>query len=105
MDRVNEGSTAYLTITLKDADGDLATPVSLRYRIDCLTTGQQVRDWTALSAASQVTVTLTIADNDVLAPTANSEEVRRVTVEASYGDTDKTTAEFDYVVRNLSGVA
>jgi len=100
---VNEGSTAYLTVTLLDKDGAQAAPSALSYQIDDVTTGTTVRSATALAAAAQVEITLAPTDNAIQTAT-NKRERRRVTVQASYGAGDALNAEYDYIVRNLSGV-
>ena len=103
---VNEGTSSWLTVSFKDKAGALAAPVAVNYRIDCLTTDTMVRDWTPVGTPlSVVEIALTSDDNDIITP-ANPVETRRVTIEAIYGigDTDKATSEYDYVVRNLTGI-
>lgn len=102
-DQVNEGNAAWLTATLRDKAGNLATPSSATYRIDCLTTGEEVRDTTALSAASEMEIALTIADTAIVNE-GNSIELKRVTVIGVYGDGDEVKAQYDFNVKNLSGV-
>ena len=50
MERVNEKSTAYLAVTFRDKAGTAQAPVTASYRIDDVTTGQQVRDDTDIDA-------------------------------------------------------
>lgn len=103
MDRVNEKSTSYLTVSFLDKDGAAATPASVSYRIDCLTTGAAIRGDTSASAASAVTITLTPDDNTLQAQT-NASERRRVTVTGTYGASDAVREQFDYEVLNLGVV-
>ena len=97
---VNESSTAYLTVACRDKAGALATPVSLSYRIDCVTTGEAVRATTFVTPGSEVEITLTPADTAIQAQ-ENISELRRVTVIAGYGVSDQVTADYDFLVRNL----
>lgn len=100
---VNEGSTAYLTVTFRDKSGALAAPSSLSYRIDCLITGQVVRADTALTPADTVEITLTPADMAIITA-SNSRETKRVTVKAGYGASDAVNGEYELIVKNLGGV-
>lgn len=97
---VNEQSTAYLTVEFRDKAGDLQAPSSARYRVDCPAPSSELRAWTALGAASSVEIELNAEDNTMVNGN-RPYELRRVTVEATYGADDKLVAEFDYRVRNL----
>lgn len=106
MNQINEKSTGYVTVTFRDKAGAAAMPTAVTYRIDCLTTGQQVRDWTATAPAAAVELVITPAENAILVD-ANSREQRRITVVAAYGpgDADQCTADVDYLVANLKFVS
>lgn len=101
---VNEGSTAYVTATFRNKAGAVALPTAVTYRIDCITSGQQVRNTTTAEAATSVEITLTPADNVILDPRRNR-ELRRVTVTGTYGESDAVREQYDYWVRNLSQVS
>lgn len=103
-DIVNEGSTAYVTLTLKDKAGSLAAPASLTYSLHCLTTGLALREDVALTPGSQVEITLTPADN-AIQNAANKYETKVLTVKAGYGAADALNAEYEYQVVNLWGAA
>ena len=47
MERVNEQSTAYLTVSFRDKAGALATPAAISYRVDDEATRTQIRGDTA----------------------------------------------------------
>lgn len=100
---VNEGTTAYLTVTFKDKAGANAAPASATYRIDCLTTGAAIKATTPLSAGASVEITLTKTDNRIVTA-ANVREQRRVTVVGTYGADDQVQHEYDYDVLNLKFV-
>jgi hypothetical protein len=103
MSTVNEGSSADFVVSFRDADGDLAVPTAVRYRIDCMTTGAQIKDWTSLSAASSVTVPMTPTEN-VMQSESNSRETRRVTIEASYAAADKIVDFEEFTLANSMGL-
>ena len=104
MERVNEKSTAYLTVTFRDKAGAAQAPASARYRIDDVATGQQVRDDTDIDApGSTVELRLEVEDNTLKNAIAAAEQ-RRVTVVAEYGAGDAVRAEYIYEVVNLVGV-
>lgn len=100
---VNEGSTAYLTVTFLDKDGNQAAPTSITYRIDCLTTGTQVKGDTVVTPAAQVEITLG-ADDNAIQDQTNENEERLVTIEASYGASDGVKDSYRYILRNLKKV-
>ena len=100
---VPQRTTAYLTVTFRAKDGVAVAPESVDYRIDCLTTSTAIKASTAVSPAATVEIVLSADDNDIVDET-NTREARRVTVTAVYGAGDEANDEFDYAVKNLSGV-
>lgn len=99
---VNEQSICYIRATYEDREGVPTTPLSLRYRIDCLTNQAAVLDWTDIEPQAVNEVVITSAQNRIL-NTSNVEEVRQVTVEATGADGPVIETE-TYRVRNLLGV-
>ncbi len=105
MKRVNEKSTAYLTVTFRDKAGAAQAPATARYRIDDVATGEQVRAEEEISSPDgTIELRLEVGDNTLLNAIAKTEQ-RRVTVVAEYGAGDAVTAEFIYEVVNLAGVS
>lgn len=96
---INEGSSSELVVAFVDENGLPSAPSDVVYRVDCATTGQQVRNETTVTPADTITISLIGADTDIITET-NASERRRVTVIARYG-TQTLTGEYDYVVRNL----
>lgn len=103
MQRVNEGTTAYLTVSFLDKAGSASAPSAVSYRIDCLTSGAAIKGATSVSAASSVEITLSAVDNALQAQT-NPRERRRVTVTGTYGATDAVIDQYDYDVVNLRAI-
>ncbi len=84
-------------------DGAASTPVSARYRIECLTTQKTVRDWTEITPAQEVTITVTSSDN-AIQHSRNKEERKLIVIQSNY-DTDTQKSEtLEWSVRNLQGV-
>lgn len=100
MKRVNEGSSALLTVGFFDADDTPAVPQSVEYRIDCVETGEQIRDWVSLSPAPEISISLTAEDNASM-QTGRSVEQHEVTVRAGYGSAQYLTDRYKYEVANL----
>jgi hypothetical protein len=104
MERVNEKSTAYLSVTFRDKAGAAQAPATATYRIDDVTGGENVRAETEIpSPGSTVELTLSVADNTLKNGAAAAEQ-RRVTVTANYGADDAVRSEYIYEVVNLAGV-
>jgi hypothetical protein len=99
--RVNEGTTCYLQVDLKDKANVVQAPNSVTYRIDCLTTGTVVRADTSVAPAASIEIVLTPADTAIHDPTNEIEE-KRVAGRAVYGVNDAVTFEFFYSVRRMS---
>lgn len=99
---VNEGSTHWLTLEFLDKAGVAAVPTTVRLRIDCLTTNTIIRAPADLAGvAATMELVLSATDNRIV-DQANPQERRRVTVKSTFGVGDEMTAEYDFVVANLS---
>lgn len=98
----NEGSSLHLVVRFFGYVGLPDVPTSVIYRIDCLTTGEEVLTDTPLTpVAAVMEVEITPEENRILG--ANSLEHRRVTFVAAYGFGEAKTEQFDYQIRNLGG--
>ena len=100
---VNENSTSWLDVAFLDKDGDPATPSSVTYRVDCLSSGTVIRADTGITAASEVEIVLTPGDNAIVDQDHRVEK-RLVTVTATFGAGDQHVSEYVYLVRNLKKV-
>ena len=102
---INERTTAWLTLAFFDELGNAVAPSSATYSINCLTSGNNVLPSTVLGAlATVMTIAITSAQNAMQNP-ANLQEFRRLTIAVTYGDGAETTAEYDYVVKNLNFIS
>lgn len=97
---INENSTAYLTVTFKDKNGVLVTPTTVTWKAHDKLTGTVLQAVTSLVAASTIEITIPHTVNVLLDP-AHPKEVRVVTIEAVYDDTQHINAQYEYAVQNL----
>lgn len=100
MFKINERTTGYVQTSLYNAQDQLEAPVSLTYRIDCLTTGEAIKADTALPVSSVVSVTLSPEDTRIINQ-RNTQEKRRITFRAGYGASDELNDTVDFIVKNL----
>lgn len=101
--KYNEGQSATITITFQDDDGTIVTPTTARYRIDCLTTKQEVRDWTTITPASTVTIAITPSDNAIISD-RNDTERKQMVIQTDHGTDDQAVEYSEWTVKNLQGV-
>jgi hypothetical protein len=97
---VNEFSSAVLAFAFTGTTGAPVVPQSLKYRVDCLTSGQAVRGMTTVPPLADVQIVLTPDDNTIRVPGHNTER-RLVTLVATAPGGEQSTLEVQYTVRNL----
>lgn len=103
MKQYNEQTSGQVAVTFRDSSGTLATPTSVSYRIDCLTTGASVRASAALTPASSITIGLTPSDTTIVGAN-NAYEIKSITVTSAYAGSEGATQEMQYSVVNLRNV-
>lgn len=79
-------------------------PTTAHYRVDCLTTGQQITDWTALSAAASIEITITATETQILEDSSRL-ETKQITVQADQGLSTQVNGKTIFKVRNLQGIS
>ena len=102
METINEKTTAILTLTFTDEDGDAVTPSAGTYQIDDVESNTNITaktDFTPI--ASTYDLEITPNENRTLDSTKNY-ELRRVTVTMTYSGAKSASAEYDYKVKNLN---
>ena len=62
-----------------------STPSAAKYRIDCLTTCKEIKDWTTLTPAASISISVTATENTI-EDESNQIEKKQITV-ASEPDT------------------
>ena len=100
---VNEGSRLVLTVDLFDYTNTAVTPTTLRYRVDCKTTGKDLVGWTSVTPSTSVTITIPASANDIQ-NNRNQYEVKEITIEADAGTDNAFQDNALWKVRNLQAV-
>jgi hypothetical protein len=101
--RVREGSAFTATVAFRTrATAAASTPTSVHYRLDCLTTGEELADWTSVSAASSVSIAVT-ATHTAIQADSNESEVKQLTVVSNRGLATQCVEAQAFVVENLYG--
>ncbi|MEE9541201.1 MAG: hypothetical protein V3V85_06890 [Candidatus Thorarchaeota archaeon] len=80
-----------------------STPTTIRYRIDCLKTRKIIRDWTSVSAAANVTITISASDNEIQ-DDSNLFEKKQIIVQADNGLSTQVNGKKVYRINNLTGI-
>jgi len=78
-------------------------PTTIRYRIDCLKTRTKIRDWTSVSIAASVTITITASDNEIQ-DDSNRFERKQIIVQADQGLSTQVSGKAVWRVNNLTGI-
>ena len=97
MPKVNEGSTAYLTVIPKDKNGAAQLPTSATWKVHDGRSDNEIQAETALTPGTSMEITLTPAINTLLDRSVEF-EMRVVTVKAIYGVDDAVTGAYEYQV-------
>lgn len=100
---VNEGSSFTATAYFRTRSTSAAsTPTTVHYRIDCLTTGTEIADWTSVSASSSVSISITGTHNAIQSD-ENDVEVKQLTVSADKDLSTQVRQTVRWKVSNLFG--
>lgn len=95
---INEGTTAILEVTYLDKDKANITPTAVSYRVDDLTNGREVLDWTAvITPTASDTITITGAQNAVN-NRSQDKELRQITVNATDSSANVVQQDFYYTL-------
>ena len=102
-DEVNEGTTAYLTVTFLDEDGAAAVPTAATWQCHDVASGTALQAVTALVPDSTIQIKIPPSVNTLVDAHAIQEK-HRITLVATYGTDDQVTGEYDFYVVNLRWV-
>ena len=101
---VKEGSGFNVTSDFRLRDTAAAdTPATVRYRLNCLTSGREILGWTSVSAASQVTIAVTGAQNAIL-DDSHDYEIKQMIVESDTDASDQYRGVVTWRVENLYSI-
>jgi len=93
-------ATAYFRLRSTAA---AVTPTTVHYRVDDLTTGKELIDWTSVSAASNVSIAITATFNTIQDDTSRRER-KRLTIKADDGLDTQHLETKEWFVVNLLGL-
>lgn len=100
---VPEGTTFTATAYFRTRSTKAASvPTNVYYRVDCLTTKEQLQDWTVVSTAGNVSITMTAAFN-AIQDDSNQWERKQLTVMADRGLSTQAVNRAYYKVENVFG--
>lgn len=100
--QVKEGSSFTATANFRTrATAAAATPTTVHWRLDCLTTLVQLADYTSVSAASSVSIAITGTHNAIQGD--NRTEVKQLTVVTDRGLSTQCVEAMVWTVENLYG--
>ena len=97
---INENSSHTLIFNFRDESDAALVPDTVTYRIDCLTTGEEIQADADISPASDIELRID-GSKAIINDETNRYERRRVFVTATYG-TDEMTGAAYYSISNLN---
>jgi hypothetical protein len=103
---VQEDSAFTLTAKFYDDAADpwtLSAPTTVRYRIDDVSGGAQIRDWTTVTTGTSVSIVITSTDNAIQQDYRTCER-KQITIQANAGLTTQYVDTFHWVVNNVQGI-
>ena len=99
----NEGQSFTATFKFFDSNYVPSSPTTLRYRIDCLTSGVVVKDWTVVTAAQSVDIEVSPDDN-AIQNTSSLLERKQMVAQSNYETATQSVETKEWNVKNLQGV-
>ena len=99
----NEGSAVQVAVAFYDDQDESFVPASARYRVDSLTSRENVVGWTAITAAATATITISGTLNTISAGYVR--ETRQIIVETTDDDGNKMVDTINYQLLNLLGIS
>lgn len=99
-----EASALDVTTKFRDENNALTIPMTVRVKLTCETTGQTILDWTAITAATTVTVSITPTQNRILNRT-NAVERKTLSIEADSGLSTAIADAYTYEVARVAGLS
>lgn len=102
--RVREGSsfTATAYFRTRSTGAAATTPTTVKRRIDCLTTGVVVQDWTTVTPAANASLAVTGAQN-AIQNYCNERERKQITIMLDEGLVTQCRETATWIVENIYG--
>jgi len=102
--RTKEGSSFAVTAYFRNSSNAATAPTTSRYRIDCLTTGKEITDWTSLTPAVSNSISITATENKIQ-DHHRTTETKQIIVESDTGLDAQTRAVSIWKTENMVGVS
>lgn len=96
-----EGSSFTATAYFRNADAAEA-PTTAKFRLDCLTTGKVLQDWTTLTPAASISISIT-ATHNAIQNQSNRFEKKQLTVSSNHGTATQHRETAQWMVENIRG--
>lgn len=101
--RVKEGSAFTATAYFRDrASAAADAPTTIKYRVDCLTTGTELTDWTTVTTGETASIAIT-ATHNAIQDSAREYEVKQLTVASDFELATQCRQTKTWRVENLYG--
>lgn len=98
-----EGSAFTVTAYFRTRSTAAAdTPTTIHYRLDCLSTGTELADWTSVSVAGNISISITGTHNAIQSD-ANRYEKKQLTIMADQDLSTQHRESVTWQVSNLYG--
>jgi hypothetical protein len=101
--KTQEGSSFDAIAYFRQA-GTATAPTTAKYRVDCLTTGKELQDWTSLTPAVSNTIAMTATFN-AIQRNSNRSERKQLIVASDPDAADQTRDQITWKVENLANVS
>ena len=101
--KTQEGSSFNATAYFRSA-GTASASTTAKYRVDCLTTGKELTDWTTITPAVSITIALTATHNAIQWQT-NRIEKKQLIVASDPGGAGQTRDKATWIVENIENVS
>lgn len=101
--RWNERSAFNAVASFRDrATSAAVTPTTVKWRVDCLSTGKTVLDWTTLTPGTTATLPV-LSSYNAIQSAANASERKQITVKSDDGLSTQFEEAIVYTIDNLAG--
>ena len=102
---VNEQTSFTLTAYFRIRSTSAAdAPTTVDYRVDCLSTKREVKDWTSVTPPTSSNDIVITADENKILDDAHNIEIKQVTIRVDSGLSTQVIKPITYKVRNLEGI-
>ena len=101
---IRERSPVFLTVNFTDENNNPVTPLTVDWRLDDVSNGQEVLDWQSETPANPLTFTVPAANNTIIDDSRDS-ELKEVVVRVDNGAQTEAHETIRYTVENIAGVS